>query len=186
MQVALNTRFPEWHFQIFNAEYCSEFVYEQKALQSQENCLHVVLPDMTSTAVVDSVKPRLNFLHYSMSKAVKLNIPRGGGPASACFSPTKQDLVTVTPTCLTSQRFEARSHRLMGVVWHSGPTPLIYPYWNLQALLRKDWVMSHDSLLTSAAACKWSSGRNTTERKQDYMTGLFFFTHVVAVQQRQT
>lgn len=81
--------------------------------------------------------PCLDFLPYSMSKVVKFNIPRGGGPASACFSPTKHDLVRVTPTCLPSQCFEGGSHGLMGVVWHTGPTPLIYPYWNLQALLRK-------------------------------------------------
>lgn len=38
---------------------------------------------MTLTAFADLVKPQLNFLPYFMSKAVKLNIPRGGGPASA-------------------------------------------------------------------------------------------------------
>lgn len=109
---------------------------------------------MTLTAVVDLVKPCLNFLPCSMSKVVKLNIPRGGDSASACFSPTKHDHVRVTPTCLTSQRFEARSHGLMGVVWHTGPTPLIYPDWNLQALLRKqkEWChMTHYSRLQQRA-----------------------------------
>lgn len=91
------------------------------------------------TAVTDLVRPRLNFLPESMSRVVKLNIPRGGGPASACFDPTKHDLIRVTPTCLTFQWFEARSRGLMGAVWHTGPTPLIYPNWNLQALLRKYW-----------------------------------------------
>lgn len=38
---------------------------------------------MTLTAFADLVKPQLNFLPYFMSKVVNLNIPRGGGPASA-------------------------------------------------------------------------------------------------------
>lgn len=89
-----------------------------------------------------------------MSKVVTLNIPRGGGPAPACFRPTKHDLGRVTPTCLTSQRFEARSHELMGVVWHTGPTPLIYPLLEFTSSSQKvERVMSHDWLLVSAAAC---------------------------------
>lgn len=109
------------------------------------------LLNVTLTAVVHLVKPCLNFLHYAMWKVVKFIIPRGGSPASACFGPTKHDRVTVTPTCLTSQRSEARYHRLMGAVWHTGRTPLVYPYWNLQALLRKLRVMSHDSVAMSTA-----------------------------------
>lgn len=96
---------------------------------------------------ITTLHPLYSLLHNCMSRLVKLNIPRGGGPASACFSPTKHDLVRVTPMCLMSQHFEARSPGLMGVVWYTVPTPLIYPYWNLQALLRKDWLMSHDSVL---------------------------------------
>lgn len=121
------------------------------------------LLNVTLTAVVHLVKPCLNFLHYAMWKVVKFIIPRGGSPASACFGPTKHDRVTVTPTCLTSQRSEARYHRLMGAVWHTGRTPLVYPYWNLQALSQKaasdvTWFCSHVYSNTAAAEC-------TTARK---------------------
>lgn len=124
---------------------------------------------MTYTAAVDLDKPPLNFLPCSVSRVVTLNIPRGGaGPASACFSPTKHDPVAVTPTCLTSQRFEARSLALMGIVWHAGPTPLIFPSWNLLPLLRKKVkrVMSHDSLLVSVCTSVLrSSNRKYHKRK---------------------
>ena len=61
----------------------------------------------------------------------------------AQFRPTKHDLVRRMTTCLTSQRFEAKFHRLIGAVWHTGPTPLIYLSWNLQALLRKQEDLCH-------------------------------------------
>lgn len=124
---------------------------------------------MTLTAVTDWVKPRLNFLRHSMSDAVKLNTPRGGGPASACSQPYQ-----------TRSRTSDAAHMLwrlrvlrpditgpMGVVWHTGPTPLIYPYWNLQALLRKvlsdvTWFAAH-----VCGSAPWSSSRSTTERIYD-------------------
>lgn len=112
---------------------------------------------------ITTLHQRYELLHNCTSRVVKLNIPRGGGLASACFSPSKHDLERVTPTCLMSQRFQARSHGLMGVVWCTVPTPLIYPYWNLQALLGRYWLMSHNSVLTCLQ--QWSSNKNTTERK---------------------
>lgn len=46
---------------------------------SWENFLSF-LSDMTLSTAVHLLKPCLNFLHHSMSKVVKLNTPRGGGP----------------------------------------------------------------------------------------------------------